>query len=322
LPEISPDDLDLTTSFLGHTLQAPLIIAGMTGGSAEALELNRSLAIAANALGVAIGTGSQRAAIRNPALIPTYAVVRQHAPDTVVVGNLGMCQLIDQPGESGFGPADIEAAIEMIEADVLAIHLNAVEELIQPEGDRHMRGVAAAIKECVKRSGVPVIAKETGAGVTRETAITLAGLGVAGIDVGGVGGTSFARIEGIRAQEIGDERGERLGRVFQKWGLTTVLSILESRSVGVPLIATGGIRSGLHAAKALALGASLVGVGSPAIRAAEHGPDAVINEISLIIEELRTAMTLIGAPTIEKLQAHRPVLLGSVAEWVQARGLE
>ncbi|MGH9245260.1 MAG: type 2 isopentenyl-diphosphate Delta-isomerase, partial [Acidimicrobiales bacterium] len=282
----------MSTTFLGHRLAAPVVIAGMTGGHERALEVNRNLAQAAAKLGIAIGTGSQRAALAAPALIPTYSVVREHAPDAVVIGNLGMCQLIPQGDEPPFGREEILSAVAMIEADLLAIHLNAVEELIQPEGDRSMRGILAAIANCVAWSPVPVIAKETGAGMTRESAASLASCGVHGIDVGGVGGTSFARIEALRAREAGDARGSRLGETFGDWGVPTALSIIEASTADLPLIATGGVRNGLHAAKAIALGASLVGVGGPAIIAARSSADAVIEEMTLFLEELRVAMTL------------------------------
>jgi isopentenyl-diphosphate delta-isomerase len=319
LPEISINEVDLRTEFLGHALQAPLVIAGMTGGHRESLEINGRLAQAASEFGLAIGTGSQRAALANPELVPTYAVIRQRAPKALVIGNIGMSQLVPQQTDPAFGPEEIRAAVAMVEADLLAIHLNAIEELIQPEGDREMRGIGAAINQSVKWSPVPVIAKETGAGMSRESAARLATFGVQGLDVGGVGGTSFARIEALRAREAGDERGMRVGRTFEDWGIPTALSVIEASVAGLPLIATGGIRNGLEAAKALALGASLVGLGGPAINAALESQEALITEIAHLLEELRVAMTLVGAATISDLRQHRPLLLGQVGEWIKAR---
>jgi isopentenyl-diphosphate delta-isomerase len=321
LPEVSVSDIDLTTTFVGHRLQAPLLIAGMTGGHEDALRVNGNLAAAAETLGIAIGTGSQRAALLDPRLVPTYAVIRERAPNSMVIANLGMSQLIRQGENPPFGSAEIQRVVEMIDADFLAIHLNAVEELVQPEGDRAMTGIGQAISECVGWSPVPVIAKETGAGMTRESAVRIAAHGVAAIDVGGVGGTSFARIEAVRAQAVGDERGIRIGETFMDWGIPTALSLIEASAAGLPLIGTGGVRNGLHAAKALALGASLVGIGGPAINAALDGVDAVIQVISDILEELRVAMTLIGTINVEALARHRPAVVGQAAEWLRARDL-
>ena len=321
VPDVGPDDVDLSVDFLGHRLRAPLLISGMTGGHAQALEVNRNLALAAAELGLAIGTGSQRAALVDPALVDTYSVVRDHAPDAFVIGNIGMSQLIEQLDGPPLGRAEIERAVSMIEADALAVHMNAVEELIQPEGDRNMRGMREGIANAVQWAPVPVIAKETGAGIARETALRLSEIGVAAIDVGGVGGTSFARIEAMRAKAVEDVTAARVGRTFADWGVPTVLSILEAGEAGLPLIGTGGVRNGLHAAKAIALGATLVGMGGPFIRAALDGPEAVIAEARLALEELRVAMVLTGTRDIVGLQSLQPVLVGSVAEWVAERPL-
>ena len=319
VPDIGPTDVDLSVEFLGHRLSTPLVISGMTGGHARALEINRNLAVAAEELGLAIGVGSQRAALADPNLIDTYSVIRTQAPEAFVIGNIGMSQLVGQNGDPPLGRAEIEQAVSMIDADALAVHLNAVEELIQPEGDRNMRGLTAGIGNAVRWSPVPVIGKETGAGMARESATKLAATGVAALDVGGAGGTSFARIEALRAQAVDDTTGVRIGRTFADWGLPTVLSLLEAGSAGLPLIGTGGVRNGLHAAKAMALGASLVGMGGPFIRAALTGPEAVIAEGRLVLEELRVAMVLTGARDIAGLRGLQPVLVGRVAEWLASR---
>ena len=319
VPDIGPADVDLSVSFLGRRLPTPLLISGMTGGHAQALDVNRNLALAADELGLAIGTGSQRAALVDPGLAETYSVVRDHAPDSFVIGNIGMSQLVEQEDDPPLGRAQIRQAVSMIEADALAFHLNAVEELIQPEGDREMRGLLDGIASAARRSPVPVIAKETGAGMARGTARKLSGAGVAALDVGGAGGTSFARIEAMRARAMDDTVGARIGRTFAGWGVPTVLSLLEAAEAGLPLIATGGVRNGLHAAKAIALGATLVGMGGPFIRAALDGPEAVVTEARLVLDELRVAMVLTGVRDIAGLRALEPVLVGRVVEWLTAR---
>ena len=320
VPDMGPADVDLSVDFLGHTLPTPLVISGMTGGHARAIEINRNLAAAAEELGLAIGTGSQRAALADPSLVETYSVVRTHAPAAFVIGNIGMSQLVSQDGEPPMGRGQIDRAVSMIEADALAVHLNAVEELVQPEGDRNMRNLSGGIANAVRWSPVPVIAKETGAGMARGTAIRLAGTGVAALDVGGAGGTSFARIEALRAGAMGDATGVRIGRTFGDWGVPTAVSLVEAGSAGLPLIGTGGLRNGLHAAKAIALGASLVGMGGPFIRAALEGPAAVIAEARFVLEELRVAMVLTGVRDIQGLRRIEPVLVGQAAQWLASRG--
>ena len=207
LPEVDLAAVSLATELLGHRLAAPLLIAGMTGGHDGATAVNATLARAAERHGLAIGLGSQRAALIDPTLEPTYAVVREHAPSAFVIGNVGAAQLIGQEGKGPLTFAQLRRTVEMIDADALAIHLNVLEESVQPEGDRRARGVADAIAELVGSLGVPVIVKETGAGMARATAERLAALGVAALDVGGLGGTSFALVERLRAQLQHERRG-------------------------------------------------------------------------------------------------------------------
>lgn len=322
IPANSLAETDLTTTLLDHDLQAPVMIASMTGGHEAALDINARLAEATERLGLAIGSGSQRAALVDPSLAPSYTVLRKNAPTAFVMANIGVCQLVEQ-GASGaaIGADDVAALVNMVEANALAVHLNIVEELIQPEGDRNMSGILDAIRRIVSASPVPVVAKETGAGIASEEGVSLVSAGVAAIDVGGAGGTSFARIETMRAAEVGDSRGVLLGATFADWGIPTAISILETRDVGVPVIATGGIRNGLDAAKALAMGADVVGVGRPALVAAQKGLDEVIEWLELFIEELRMAIVLTGASTIADLRNRPPVVTGFVLQWGTQRGL-
>lgn len=321
LPGVSPADVDLTTPFVGRTLSAPLVLVGMTGGHREATGLNAVLGEAAEHLGIAVGVGSQRAALGRPDLVASFASVRERAPKAIVLANLGACQLVAQGDDAPLGRDAVERAVEMVAADALAVHLNAVQELVQPEGDRELAHLLDGVAAAVDWSPVPVVAKETGAGLDRESAAELALAGVAALDVGGAGGTSFARIEADRAAHSGDPDRAALGRVFADWGIPTASSVLEVRGTGLPVVATGGIRSGLDAARALALGATLVGVGRPAMLAAQRGTPALVGYLERLLDELRTALVLCGAATPAGLADRGVVLSGATQGWATQRGL-
>jgi len=320
VPGVSPDDVYTSVNFLGRELSAPIVIAGMTGGHEAARKMNEVLAAAAQQLGLAIGCGSQRAALVDPRLVDTYAVVRDVAPDAVVIANIGASQLVDQGEHRALDEAAIREIVNMVGADFLAVHLNAREELVQVEGDRRLAWLPA-LANAVRVSPVPVIAKETGAGIARESAEALSSAGVAALDVGGAGGTNFALVEAARAEAMGSRLHVRLGTTFADWGISTAVSILEARGAGVPLIATGGIRTGLDGAKALALGATMIGIGRPALLAAGEGFEALVAELETFLEELRIAITLCGCSRLDEL-SQRIVVHGTVREWVVARGLD
>jgi isopentenyl-diphosphate delta-isomerase len=316
LPEIDLCEVRLTTHFLGQELRAPLVIAGMTGGHSTAREVNAVLARAAQRFGLAMGVGSQRAALRRAELAYTYAVVREEAPDAFVVANVGAPQLIAQGEQRALSDEEVQQAVDMVKADALAVHLNFLQESVQPEGERRARGIAAAIEGLVSSSSVPLIAKETGAGMSDSTALRLKQLGVRALDVGGVGGTSFAAVEGLRAEAQGDLGSQRLGEVLRDWGIPTpVATILAARSE-LPVIATGGIRSGLDAAKALALGATLVGVARPLLQAALEGDAAVAQWIEQFLLELRTTLFLTGSVDAAALQTKPRVITGETKDWL------
>ena len=322
LPIVDAASVDLSARFLGHTLRLPLVISAMTGGHEQAKEINRTLARVAQAYGIAIGVGSQRAALRDPSLVPTYAVVRETAPKAFVIANVGVAQLLDHEGERALGKKDITAAIAMVKANALALHLNYLEESVQPEGQTRAAGIEAAVRKFVRMSTVPVIAKETGAGISRATARRLVALGVKAIDVGGVGGTSFAAIEGLRAKERGDLARAGLGERFRDWGIPTAVAVIGAGGVRAPIVATGGVRSGLDAAKALALGATVVGVGGPLLRAALAGEKACVEWLTSFELELRTAVFLAGQARASALSRAQVVVTGRVREWVEQLGYD
>jgi isopentenyl-diphosphate Delta-isomerase len=320
LPEVDRCGLRLETQFLGRSLRAPLLIAGMTGGHRTAHQVNAVLARAAERHGLAMGVGSQRAALRRADLAYTYTVVREQAPNAFIVANIGAPQLIRQGDTPALGIDDVQAAIDMVGADALAVHLNFLQESVQPEGERNASGCAEAIRDIASKVRVPVIAKETGAGMSDSTALRLAELGVKALDVGGVGGTSFAAVEGLRASAQGDARSQRLGEVLRDWGVPTPVSVVGACAAGLPVIATGGIRTGLDAAKALALGATLVGVARPLLQAALEGDAAVDAWIGQFVEELRTVLFLTGSLDAATLRQKPRVITGLTRDWIVQLG--
>jgi isopentenyl-diphosphate delta-isomerase len=320
LPELDLEAIDISVQVLGRRLRVPLVISAMTGGHAMAHAVNAVLARAAERHGLAMGVGSQRAALRNPDLAYTYSVVREEAPSAFLIGNIGAPQLVGQRSGPPIGLEEAQAAIGMIKADALAVHLNFLEESVQPEGDRRAAGCSEAIRRLTRSLPVPVIAKETGAGVSRSTAQRLRELGISALDVGGVGGTSFAAIEGLRAESQGDEKGRRLGELLRDWGLPTAVAVVAAQATNLPIIATGGVRSGLDAAKALAIGADLVGVARPLLQASLAGDAAVDAWLEQFVHELRTVLFLTGSRSVAELRGRPRVILGDTSTWLRQLG--
>lgn len=317
LPETSAEAIDTSVDLLGHRLRLPLVISAMTGGFAGGQQINATLARAAERHGLAMGVGSQRAALAQPDLARTYTAARDSAPTGFLIANIGVAQLVAQKDRGALSAHEIEQLIAMIRADALAVHLNAVQELVQPEGQADARGWLTAIESVAGSVSVPVIAKETGAGLSRKTARRLRDAGVAALDVGGRGGTSFAQIEAARAQQRSDQRGTLLGELLANWGIPTLASVALASRAGLPVIATGGVRSGLDAAKAIAMGATAVGVARPLLQAALGGDGALDEWIERFRTGLVAAMYLTGSPNVATLPRARTVVTGETAEWIR-----
>jgi isopentenyl-diphosphate delta-isomerase len=293
LPEFALEDVDTGTTLLGHALRAPLVISSMTGGTARAGTINRNLALAAEAAGVALGLGSQRAALENGALLDTYDV-RRVAPKVVLFANLGAVQL-----NYGVTADDARRAVDAIGANGLYLHLNPLQEALQNGGDTNFRDLAAKIAAVVERAGVPVVAKSVGSGISVKTARRLLSLGIAAIDVAGAGGTSWARVEGKRT---GGAR-ERIAETFGGWGYPTseATAALRAAFPQATIVASGGIRSGIDVAKALALGANAAGIGLPFLAPASRSADAVRELLDEFVTGLRIAMFASGSRTVGAL---------------------
>ncbi|MEM3364711.1 MAG: type 2 isopentenyl-diphosphate Delta-isomerase [Candidatus Micrarchaeia archaeon] len=299
------DDVDTHASFIKHKLKLPFMITGMTGGYPEAKAINRALATACEEHGIAFGLGSQRAMIENPALKETY-YVRDVAPSIPIVGNIGAAQLLN------YNSTQINDMLKSVEADYLAVHLNTLQELVQPEGDRKFAGVKERIDALVHEIEFPVILKETGAGIGWETAEVFNSVfsKVAGFDVAGRGGTSWSKVEEVRGGDAGP---------FAEWGNPTPVCIAEVSELGVFTIASGGIRNGLDAAKAIALGADIAGAASPFIRAYyKKRLDAELKQWEVY---LKRAMMLTNSRNIEELGRASIVITGKTAEYMLAKGI-
>jgi isopentenyl-diphosphate delta-isomerase len=291
LPELDLAEIDLGVAFLGRDLKAPLLISCMTGGTEEATRINRHLAIGAEEVGIAVGVGSQRKAIEEPALAASFEM-RRYAPSVPLLANLGAVQL-----NYGFGLDECRAAIDMIEADALVFHLNPLQEAIQPEGQCDFRDLLGKMGEIAARLEVPVVAKEVGSGISVATARALQAEGIGIIDCAGVGGTSWALIEAARA------RDHAIGDLFGDWGIATPDNIRALAQVpDLQIVGSGGIRNGLDVAKSIALGADLVGMARPFLEAAVDSSEAVVERAGQVIRELQITMFCTGAANIEALQ--------------------
>ncbi|MBI5480166.1 MAG: type 2 isopentenyl-diphosphate Delta-isomerase [Deltaproteobacteria bacterium] len=311
LPELADHDLDLGVTLAGRRLRAPLVIAGMTGGVAEAAAINQDLAAAAERLGLAFGLGSQRAMLRHPEVADTYQV-RAVAPTTMVLANLGVVKARQMR------TAEVRALCDAVGADALCLHLNVGMELVQDGGDRDFRGGVATIRRLEEELGLPVIVKETGCGLSRRAATTIAAAGVRTVDVGGAGGTSWVGVEATRAE---DPQARAVGEVLWDWGIPTAASVAYCAEAGLEVIATGGIRDGYDVARALALGARAAGVAAPLLKAQrEGGVEAVVAALETIIRTLRAVLLLCGCRTPTSLALAPRVVVGELRSWLEPGG--
>ncbi|HSF80308.1 MAG TPA: type 2 isopentenyl-diphosphate Delta-isomerase [Anaerolineales bacterium] len=294
LPELNLEDVSTRVSLYNRRLIAPILISSMTGGTEQAATINRRLAIAAQETGVAMGLGSQRAAIEHPELESTFQV-RQFAPDIALFANLGAIQL-----NYSYGIDECRRAVDMIEADGLILHLNPLQEAVQPEGDTRFANLARKIEYICSQLTVPVIVKEVGWGISKQAAQKLLDAGVSAIDVAGAGGTSWSQVEMHRAK---DERQANLAATFVDWGIPTAQAILNVKesAPSMTIFASGGLRTGVDIAKCIALGATLGGLASPFLKAAVQSEEKVIQTIQDINREIKICMFAVGAMDMQAL---------------------
>jgi isopentenyl-diphosphate Delta-isomerase len=297
LPELDLDHIDLATQFLGKRINAPLLVSSMTGGPARAASINENLARACQSLGLALAVGSQRVAIENGDRGGLGADLRRHAPDIPLLANFGAAQL-----NLGFGLDEARHAVEMIGADALIIHLNPLQEAVQPEGNRNWAGLLGRIEYLAKSLSVPLVIKEVGAGISGRLARQLVEAGVAVIDVAGAGGTSWAAVEAERSK---NPQQAAIARAFTDWGIPTAHSIVAVRAAcpQTTIIGSGGIRNGLDAAKAIRLGADVVGQAAGILQAATVSAEAVIEHLSITVSQLRIACFCTGSANLAALRS-------------------
>jgi isopentenyl-diphosphate delta-isomerase len=315
LPEIDYEAVETTQNFLNHNFKAPIIIDSMTGGTPEATKINSRLSLVAEKFGLGMGLGSQRAGLLSSELAETYSIARSNAPSAFLVANIGGAQL-----SKGLKVQDIKNMIEMIEADALVVHLNPLQELIQPEGEPKYKGVLSKIKEICANFDIPIIVKEVGAGISMDVAKKLESAGVSAINVAGSGGTSWAGVEKLRAETAHNSNKINLGELFWDWGIPTAVSLIEVRnSVKIPVIASGGIRNGLEIAKCMGLGANMCGMAYPFLRHASKSFESLCEFANKTLIELKSTMFLVGSKNISELGKSRFIITGELArlkQWI------
>lgn len=317
-PEINKDDISTEISLFGKKLNYPILIAAMSGGHEKGKIINENCAKAASELGIGFAVGSQRAALEDEKLTESYAVIKKYDVP-LVIANIGAAQLIQQNGKSPLNMNDIERIIQMIDADILAIHINLPQEIIQPEGDENTQGILDKIKEIAER--FPVVIKDCSFGISKETALKLKEVGVAAIESSGISGTNWVAVEYYRAKNRQDKRKERMGKMLWNWAPPSPISLLEAKTSGLPIIANGGINNGLNVARAIALGATATSMARVLLKNALESSEKTKQQLEEIIDELKIAMLLSGCKNIEELKKAKYVLKGELKDWKEQRGL-
>jgi len=313
LPEINYDEIDLSTDFLGRRLKYPIIIESMTGGFPEAKKLNEIMAKVAAELQIGMGVGSERVIIKNRDVLDTFSIIKDY-DIPLRIANIGAPQLVNQKNDPPFSDEELSFILESLNAHFLDIHLNFLQEVVQPEGDRNAKGIEQRLHSVCRN--FPIIIKETGAGIDFNTGLRLKRAGAFAIDIAGLSGTSFAAVEHYRAQELGDKKRERLGLTFWDWGIPSPVSVMQNKNLNMKIIASGGVRNGLDAARAFAIGADMVGMAGHVIKFASQGYPQLLEEMRTIIEELKSAMFLTGSRNIESMQKKKYIVSGSLKEWL------
>ena len=317
LPEIDLDEVSTETIFFGKKLAAPLMISAITGGTRKAAKLNEVLAEVAEEKNIGISVGSQRIAVSQPETIPTFSIVREKAPSTFVMGNLGCPQL-----SLGWGVEEAKKCVEMIEADALALHMNPLQEAVQLDGDTNYSGIYEKIRS-LQKIKKPLVMKETGAGIAWEDAVKMEKAGVSGLEVSGVGGTSWSAVEYHIAKELGKKEMEYLGNALWNWGIPTAISVVETtQKTNLSVISSGGIRTGVDVVKSIALGAELGGLAKPFLEKAVEGSEQLSDYIDNLIREIKVAMFLVGAKNLDSLSNIPVIIMGRTAEWLTLRGFD
>jgi len=312
LPEIDVDDIDMTCNLFGSKLDFPLVVTAITGGYPGAEKINSNIAEACAEMGVGMGIGSERAGVTGTCP-ESYSVVKEFDVP-LMIGNIGAVQLIDQNDGRMFTEDMIQDAMELVNADVLAIHLNPLQEIVQPEGDRKFRGCYDAIRGLAMEG--PVIVKETGAGISKDVIDMIKGIGIQGVDIGGMGGTSFSAVEFYRAIETDDDIRKRIGERFFDWGIPAPVSLNQCAGSGLDIIASGGIEDGKQIAGAIAMGAACAGTANSVLKEAMESADAVKQKLTIMKEELRAAMLLTGSKDLKQLSKAKYVILGETKQWI------
>ncbi len=311
LPEIDFDSIDTSTKFLGHEFSAPLMIGAMTGGAKLASIINTNLAIAAEKAGLGMAVGSQRAGLYDKVLEDTYSIARKNAPNIFLGSNIGGAQLAE-----GFTLEDGKKLVKMIDADAFYIHLNPAQEVVQPEGDGKYSNVIAKISEFVKGLDLPVVVKEVGFGISGNVSRKLESAGVSAIEVAGMGGTSYAAVEYYRAKDMKMHIKEKMGELFWDWGIPTAVALqMAKKNTKIPIVSSGGLRTGIDIAKSIAMGASLTAVAWPLLKPATISAEAVKEKLDELIYGLKTVMFLTGCKNLKELSSIKYIITGELKEW-------